>query len=135
MSLTKEDLLAISDLIDVKLDNQNNILEKRFVEIDKRFDAVDSKFEEVDRRFNSVDKKFEEVDKRFDSVDSKFVDLKEEFKEMLIDNNALIAEHVRRVVSETVSASEERLSNQIEEIKLVTADNCYNIVKLKYKTS
>jgi len=114
MSLTKEDLQAISDLIDVKLEKQ----EERF---NKRFDAIDKRFEDVDKRFDEQDKKF---DKKLDN-------LKEEFKEMLIDNNLLIVEHVQRAVQE----SEERLTKEIQEIKRVTADNCYNIVNLKNKIS
>jgi hypothetical protein len=35
MSLTKEDLLAISDLIDVKLENQNNVLQKNLRKLTK----------------------------------------------------------------------------------------------------
>jgi len=107
MSLTKEDLRALSDLIDVKLEEQ-----------DKRFD----------KRFEQIDNKFDEQDKKFDS---KIENLKKEFKEILTDNNLLIAEHVQRVVSE----SEERLSKEIKEIKSVTADNCFNIVSLKSKIS
>jgi len=149
MSLTKEDLIAISDLVGSKLEEQEkrinkrfDVVDKRFDAVDKRFDAVDKKFEEVDKRFDAVDKKFEEVDKKFEAVDKRFdkqeqsfdkkLDaLKEEFKEMLTDNNILIAEHVQRAVSE----SEERLSLQIKEIKTVTADNCFNIVSLKNKIS
>ncbi|MGB4438368.1 MAG: hypothetical protein WBJ13_03905 [Sedimentibacter sp.] len=163
MSLTKEDLIAISDLVGVKLEEQEKRINKRFDlvdkkfedvykrfdEVDKKFDVINKKFEEVDRRFDLVDKKFEEVDKRFDLVDKKFEEvdkrfdkqehnfdkkldnLKAEFIEILADNNTLIAEHVQRAVSE----SEERLSQQIKEIKTVTADNCFNIVSLKNKIS
>lgn len=107
MSLTKEDLQAISDLIDLKLDEQD-------IKIQKRFDEQDKKF----------NKRFDEQDKKLDSF-------KEEFKEMLIDNNLLIAEHVQRVVQE----SEERLTKEIQQIKRVTADNCYNIAELRTKIS
>ena len=48
---------------------------------------------------------------------------------MLIDNNILIAEHVQRVVFE----SEERLSKQLNDIKNVTADNCFDISNIKRK--
>ena len=37
MSLTKEDLQAISDLIDVKLEEQQRNINKRFDEQEKRF--------------------------------------------------------------------------------------------------
>ncbi|WP_312700219.1 hypothetical protein [Sedimentibacter sp.] len=47
MSLTKEDLKAISDLIDVKLNVMDEKLDKRFDAIDKRFDEQDKKFEEM----------------------------------------------------------------------------------------
>lgn len=40
MSLTKEDLKAISDLIDVKLNEQNKRLEARFDEQDKKFEEM-----------------------------------------------------------------------------------------------
>ena len=103
MSLTKEDLQAISDLMDVKLNERLSVQDKRFDAIDKRFDAIDKRFDEQD----------------------------EKFKEMLIDNNLLIAEHVQRVVSE----SEERLSKEIQEIKIATAQNSYDIAVLKLKIS
>ncbi len=154
MSLTKEDLQAISDLIDLKLGEQDKRIQKRFDEQDKkfnkrfdeqderfnkRFDEQDERFnkrfDEQDNKFEAIDKRFEAIDKRFDEqdekIDKKLDNLKSEFKEMLIDNNILIAEHVQRVVQE----SEERLSKEIQEIKRVTADNCYNIVDLKTKIS
>ena len=138
MSLTKEDLQAISDLIDLKFDVQDERINKRFdvqdERINKRFDVQDEKF---NKRFDEQDEKFnkrfdvqdEKFNKRFDIQDKKIDNLKEEFKEMLIDNNLLIAEHVQRVVHE----SEERLTKEIQEIKSVTADNCYDIVQLKTK--
>ena len=111
MSLTKEDLQAISDLMDVKLNERLSVQDKRFDAIDKRFDEQDEKFKEMlDVRLNEQDEKFEE---------------------MLIDNNLLIAEHVQRVVSE----SEERLSKEIQEIKIATAQNSYDIAVLKLKIS
>lgn len=100
MSLTKEDLQAISDLIDVKLNEQ-----------DKKFN---DRFDEQDKKIND---RFDEQEKRF--------------KEMLIDNNILIAEHVQRVVTE----SEKRLSKEIDEIRSVTLQNSYDIAYLKQKIS
>ncbi|WP_313164886.1 hypothetical protein [Sedimentibacter sp.] len=106
MSLTREDLKAISDLIEVKLNEQESRMDQKFEAIDQRFDKVDQKFEAIDQRFDDQDKKFEE---------------------MLINNNFLIAEHVQRVVSE----SEQRLMTEIREIKSVTMINSYEIAKLK----
>ncbi|HHZ01983.1 MAG TPA: hypothetical protein GX396_03435 [Tissierellia bacterium] len=106
MALTKEDLKAIADLINIKLDEHG-----------KRFDAID-------KRLDTIDQKFDDIDKRFDN-------LRTEFKEMLVDNNMIIAEHVQRVVLE----SEERLSKEISEIRDVTAQNSYDIAYLKRKIS
>ena len=146
MSLTKEDLQAISDLIDVKLNEQEKRFDDRFDKQDKRFDAIDKKFEQIDKRFEQIDKRFEQIDKRFDEQDKnindrfdeqdkkindKFDEQEKRFKEMLIDNNILIAEHVQRVVSE----SEKRLSKEIQEIKIATAQNSYDIAVLKQKIS
>lgn len=144
MSLTKEDLQAISDLIDVKLDEQDNKIKKRFDEQDEkfnnRFDLQEQKFnnrfdlqeEKFNKRFDlqdeKLDKKIVLQDEKFDK---KLNSLKEEFKEILTDNNLLIAEHVQRVVQD----SEERLLKEIKEIRSVTADNCYSIVSLKNKIS
>ena len=120
MSLTREDLKAISDLIEVKLNEQESRMDQKFEAIDQRFDKVDQKFEAIDQRFDKVDQKFEAIDQRFDDQDKKF-------EEMLINNNLLIAEHVQRVVSE----SEQRLMTEIREIKSVTMINSYEIAKLK----
>ena len=136
MSLTQEDLKAISDLIDVKLTEQEKRISNRFDQVDIRFEQIDKRFDEQDKRFN---KKFDEQDKRFNErfdeqdkrFDKKFDDFRTEFKEMLIENNILIAEHVQRIVSE----SEERLSKQINDIKNVTAQNCFDIAVLKNKVS
>ena len=114
MSLTREDLKAISDLIDVKLDKQEQNSNKRF--------------DEVDKRFSEIDKRFDEQDKK---IDKKLDDLRTEFKEMLIDNTILIAEHVKKVVLE----SEERLSREIQEIRNATAQNSYDIAVIKQKIS
>lgn len=170
MSLTKEDLIAISDLIDSKLNEQEKRLDKRFDQIDNRFEQIDNRFEQMDRRFVQIDNRFEQIDRRFVQIDnrleqvdkrfeqidirfeqsdkkSKQIDdrfgqmekhfdekldkLRDDITEIIENNNVLIAEHVQRVVSE----SEERLLEQIREIRTVTADNCYNIVKLNNKIS
>lgn len=136
MSLTQEDLKAISDLIDIKLDKQEQNINKRFDEVDKRFDEqekrINDRFEQIDKRFDEQEKifndRFDEQEKRFDK---KLDDFRTEFKEMLIDNNMLIAEHVQRVVSE----SEERLTREIQEIKNVAAQNSYDIAGIKRKIS
>ena len=138
MSLTQEDLRAISDLIDVKLDRQEQNINKRFDTVDKKFEEVDKRFDAVDKRFEQIEvkldehsKRFDAVDKRFEEVDKSLNDIRTEFKEMLIDNNMLIAEHVQRIVSE----SEKRLLHEIHEVKIATAQNSYDIAILKQRVS
>jgi hypothetical protein len=43
--------------------------------MDKRFDAMDKRFEAVDKRFEAMDKRFESMDKRFESMDNRFNEL------------------------------------------------------------
>ncbi len=133
MSLTKEDLKAISDLIDNKLEVQSQRIEERFNEQDKK---IEERFNEqgkkIEERFNvqgkNIEERFNEQDKW---IEKRFDEQRVEFKDMLIDNNLLIAEHIEIIVSQ----SEERLIKEIKEIKRVTADNCYNIVELRNKIS
>lgn len=131
MSLTQEDLKAISDLIDVKLDKQEQNINKRFDTIDKKFEDVDKRFGQIENKLDEHSQRFDVVDKKFGDVDKKLNDIRTEFKEMLIDNNMLIAEHVQRIVSE----SEKRLLHEIHEVKIATAQNSYDIAILKQKVS
>lgn len=136
MSLTKEDLQAISDLIDVKLNEQDKRISDRFEKQDKkisdRFGDIDRRFEQVDKRFDTQEKKFNDrFDEQEKKINDRFDEQEKRFKEMLIDNNMLIAEHVQRVVSE----SEKRLSKEIQEIRSVVLQNSYDIAGLKQKIS
>ncbi len=125
MSLTKEDLQAISDLMDSKLHEYDVKIQKRF---DEQNENINKRFDEQDAKFN---KRFDEQDAKISGLDAKVDNLIEEFNNIITDNNLLIAEHVQRIVSE----SEERLVKEINEIKKVTADNCYNIATIKHKIS
>ena len=58
MTLTKDDLQAISHLFD-------------------------DKFESIDKRFESIDKRFESIDKRFESINGRL-----DIMELKIDRNA-----------------------------------------------
>ncbi|MCI8925796.1 MAG: hypothetical protein HFI45_17745 [Lachnospiraceae bacterium] len=60
MTLTKDDLQAISHLFDDK-----------FESIDKRFESIDKRFESIDKRFESIDKRFESINGRLDIMELK----------------------------------------------------------------
>lgn len=61
MTLTQEDLAAISNLFDEKF----RMLDQKFLEIDQRF-------KEIDQRFNNIDQRFKEIDQRFLDMESHF---------------------------------------------------------------
>lgn len=60
MALTKEDIQAISDLMDVKLQP-----------VHSRLDNVDSRLDVMERRFDAMDSRLDTMDCRFDRVESR----------------------------------------------------------------
>lgn len=52
--LDKEDLQAIAQLIDAKLDAKLQPINERFDSIDKRFDGVDARFNGIDQRLDHI---------------------------------------------------------------------------------
>ena len=59
MALTQEDILAIGQLLDTKLEPINERLDK----VDERFDKVDERFDKVDERFNKVEKQIRRTER------------------------------------------------------------------------
>ncbi|MFA7253752.1 MAG: hypothetical protein WC107_04300 [Patescibacteria group bacterium] len=93
MALTKDDLQAIGNIIDNKIDDfavtvaagfgdMKEYMDKRFDQVDKRFEQVDQRFKQVDKRFEQVDQRFDQVDKRFDSMDFKIGLMQTDIKEI-----------------------------------------------------
>ncbi|MCJ1383633.1 hypothetical protein MMC17_006747 [Xylographa soralifera] len=68
----REFIASQSRGVDLRFEEIENKMNRRFDEVDKRFDEVDKKFkaleQKMDRRFEEVDKK---MDRRFEEVDKK----------------------------------------------------------------
>jgi len=75
MSLTKDDLRQIGELMDERFTKVN----EKFAKIDERFVKMDERFAKIDERFAKIDKKFEKMDENFAKIDGKFAKMDEKF--------------------------------------------------------
>ncbi|MCL2580485.1 MAG: hypothetical protein FWE32_10730 [Oscillospiraceae bacterium] len=75
MSLTKEDLQAIGQLMDTKLDPIN----KRLDGMDKRLDGMDKRLDGMDKRLDGMDKRLDGVDKRLNKLEG---EMRKGFKDL-----------------------------------------------------
>ncbi len=78
MALTREDLLAISDLMDVKLQPMN-----------ERFDTMESRLDGMDDRFDEMDQKFDHIEIRLERLESDVSGLKIGQQEIREDLNGI----------------------------------------------
>ena len=65
--LTAEDMKALSDLIDKKIDP-----------IYERLDGMDRRLNGMDQRFDGIDKRLDAMDQRLDNIEDTLEELKEE---------------------------------------------------------
>lgn len=138
MSLTKEDLSAIKEIVSDDFNmlaeitsNTFDVMEKRFAKMDVRFDAVDKRFDAVDKRFDAVDKRFVAVDKRFDSNDASHRNISAHLDLIETDLSSLRSLHtevreIRRMLENAVTrqefkAFEIRLVRVEKQLKLSSA--------------
>lgn len=73
MTLTNEDLMALSNMMDSKLKPINDRLDKveeRLNKMDERFDQVEVRLNKMDERFDQVEARLNKMDERFDQVES-----------------------------------------------------------------
>lgn len=78
MSLTKEDLLAIADIMDQKLIPLNQRLDF----MDQRLDAMDQRFDAMDQRLDTMDQRFDRIESRLDVIEFKQDRMAEQLKEI-----------------------------------------------------
>ncbi|MCM1047611.1 MAG: hypothetical protein NC433_04215 [Clostridiales bacterium] len=76
MTLTNEDLMAISRLLDTKLDEKldtklDEKLDARLIPIEKRMDKFDERFELIDNRLDKIDNRLDKIDNRMDKIDNR----------------------------------------------------------------
>ena len=67
MSLDKNDLKAIADLME-----QKSPINNRLDKMDSRLDAMDSRLDAMDSRLDAMDSRLDAMDSRLDAMDSRF---------------------------------------------------------------
>ena len=75
ITLTNEDLKAISQLLDIKLDECLKPMNDHFESIDARLDSMDQRFDAIDARLDSMDQRFDVIEFKLDHTSKKLNDL------------------------------------------------------------
>ena len=78
MTLTNEDLLALSNLLDVKLkpiDSRLTSLETKVDVIDSRLTSLETKVDVIDSRLTSLELKVDKLEAKVDTIDSRLTNL------------------------------------------------------------
>ncbi len=65
MALSTQDLQAISEIMDIKIQPINERLDK----MDERFDQIDGRLDQMDVRLDKMDERFDQIDGRLDQMD------------------------------------------------------------------
>lgn len=78
MTLTKEDLAAISELLDVK-----------FIQVDKRLSVVEERLNVVEERLDKMEERLDKMEERLDRMDGNIVALRTGQSEIRSDLNKL----------------------------------------------
>ncbi len=74
MALTKEDLKAIAQIMDEKVEPIN----RRLDGIDERLDGIDERLDGIDERLNRVDERLDGIDERLDGIDERLDGIEED---------------------------------------------------------
>ncbi len=75
MILTNEDLLAISQIVDKRLEIRLKPIEKDISALDDKVNALDVKVNALDDKVNALDDKVNALDDKVNALDNKFIDL------------------------------------------------------------
>ena len=76
MSLDKNDLKAIADLMEQKLSPINNRLDK----MDSRLDAMDSRLDAMDSRFDRIENRLDKVESNVSSLRAGQIEIRKDLK-------------------------------------------------------
>lgn len=78
MALTKEDLQAIGDLIDTKLEEklEQKLEEKLNAKFDEKLEPINNRLDRIEGRLDKVEGKIEKIENRLDKVESEVSSLK-----------------------------------------------------------
>lgn len=126
MSLTKEDVQTIKEIVgtsvDTKLvtaiDSLGVMLAKQFKAIDQRFDKIDKRFDKIDKRFDIINKKFEAINKRFNKIESKLTNMQKDIDD--IEANNIEIKLVLKRVDSRLDSLEKKARRNDQDIQMFT---------------
>lgn len=127
--MTDRDLLL---MMVQRMDSLEQRMDQRMDSLDRRMDAIESKVDSIDRRLHTVEMKVDGLEIRLNNVDQKLDGLETKMERYFNETVKAVGDVVD-IVGKQIKDSEERLSARIEEIEVVTAQNCYEIQKMKNK--
>lgn len=81
MILTNEDLLAISQVVDRRLEIKLKPIEKDISTLNEKVDALDEKVDALDKKVDSLEKKVDSLEEKVDSLEEKVDSLEESLDE------------------------------------------------------
>lgn len=112
MSLTKEDLMAISELMDEKL----GTMDKRFDGIDRRLDAMDERLDKMDERFDEIDRCLDAMDIRIGNEEEglRVVQFKQDHTNKKLTNLQLDVEIMERNIRKDIRLLKDGLDTVVE---------------------
>ena len=94
MALTREDILAISKVLDERLkpletqlggvDQRLDGIDGRLDRVDQRLDGIDGRLDGVDQRLDGIDGRLDGVDQRLDGIDGRLDGVDQRFDEMQV---------------------------------------------------
>lgn len=103
MTLTNEDLMALSNMMDSKLKPINDRLDK----VDERLNKMDERFDQVEARLNKMDERFDQVESQISALQSDVTkikqtvirnyDITEEFYAHQKEHNTLVSDRLDEV--------------------------------------
>ena len=70
MALTKEDLKALSDLLDERLDKRLEPMEKKLDKIESRLDTIENRLDTIENRLDTIESRLDKVESRLDRLET-----------------------------------------------------------------
>ena len=96
MTLTSEDLLAISNLLDVKLkpiDNRLTNLEIKVDNLETMVDAIDNRLTSLEVKVDAIDNRLTSLEVKVDAIDNRLTSIEVHIENVTDKNIALLAEN------------------------------------------
>ena len=116
-------LLAISEMMDTKLDSKLSPIENRLERVENRLERVDNRLERVEDRLDGLENKFDELENRVESLENndKRIEIRVKRIEIdLLENNVLPR---LSTIESCYTDTYNRYKNHADQIQAVIEDN------------